>query len=52
MELEDLFKEYMDCCAVLNYLRQEDWPDIAAMHEVIKRMEVLEDKLKDGGISR
>ena len=50
---EDTFKncyrQYVEYCALLNYLRQEDSPDIGSMHMILLRMDEVEQQMSDYG---
>ena len=46
-ELKDYCREYIECSAILNYLRQQDTLDISSMHKTIKKMESLEQSMFD-----
>lgn len=38
-------REYLECAAVLNYLKKQDDPDINHMNNIISKMDELERKM-------
>lgn len=46
-ELKNYCREYLEYSAILNYLRQQDTPDISSMHKIIKKMKSLEQSMFD-----
>ncbi len=46
-KLKEYCREYIECSAILNYLRQQDTPDISSIHKTIKKMESLEQSMFD-----
>lgn len=44
---KEYYHEYLECCAVLNSLKQDPSPDIGFMHKVIIRMDELKILMKE-----